>query len=230
MSVSIFLVPAPELASNQPSDAEIAATATAITAAVTTDLAPAYGQGWGGHYQVAALGRGAPVPASSPHVWLCRLQASISVPNALGYHTRDALGNPVLYVDVVGAASHERPWSLVASHEIFEAIGNRWVDGGVLADYGGGQGFYYQELCDTVEGQPAYNYHHNGVEYAMANFVTANYWVPGGPYDHLGYVHTPLTPAPGGSQAVFPVSTSVSIGGDGNESVPTIAHPGVLIP
>jgi hypothetical protein len=216
MSVTIYLVPDQDLNSNQPPDAEIVATAAALEAWITTDLGPAYGQGWQGHYPVVGLRRGERLPIPGERTWLLHLKASLPVA-ALGYHTRDVNGWPVLYVDVVAAALHNQPWSLVASHEIAETLCNRYVDGGVLASYGVGQGFYYQECCDPVEGQPAYFYPAKGVKYTMTNFVLPPYWVPGakGPYDRNRYIRTPLTPAPGGVQTVFVVSGAAQIGADG---------------
>lgn len=217
MSVQLLLVPAGDLPVNQPSDSEIAATAAALTAYIDSDVGPAWGENWQGHYHVQALPRGVPVPASTPHLWLCHLTAASTVQNALGYHTRDVSGNPELFVAVQASAQAGRAWSLVASHEICETLANRWVDGGVLALYGPGQAFYYMEAADPVEGQPAYFYHHAGVDYTMSNFVFPNYFVPGSlpPYDHRGYIHAPLHPAPGGLQTVFIVSGAAQIAGDG---------------
>jgi hypothetical protein len=201
MSVRILLAPGPDLPSTQPSDGEIAATAAALTAWITTDLGPAYAEGWNGHYSVGALARG--------------------VPNALGYHTRDVNGNPELFVAVQASLQAGRPWSLVASHEIAEALVNRFVDAGILASYGPGQGFYYMEAADPVEGQPGYFYHHAGVDYAMSNFVLPAYWhtnLPG-PYDRGGYITAPLHPAPGGVQTVFVVSGAAQIAPDGQRAI-----------
>src|SRR6185437_11798217 len=154
MSVRIVLVPDASLPANQPSDDEIEKTAAALTSYISTDLGPAYAEGWGDHYQVIALKRGAPVPASDPRTWLCHLTAASTVQDAPGYHTRDGAGNPELFVAVQASVQAGRAWSLVASHEIAEALVNRFVDAGILAAYGPGQGFYYQECCDPVEGQP----------------------------------------------------------------------------
>jgi hypothetical protein len=226
MAVQIVLVPGNDLPSNQPSDTEIAATAAALTAWIDSDVAPPYSQGWGGHYLCTSLKRGAPVPPPSPHTWLCHLTAESAVPGALGYHTRDVDGNPVLFVAVQASIQAGRAWSLVASHEVVETLVNRFVDGGVLASYGSGQAFYFCEAADPVEGQPGYFSHHAGVDYAMSNFVLPSYFVPNapGPYDHGGYVHAPLTPAPGGRQAVFPVGVSISLGGDGKAEAALLAE------
>lgn len=217
MSVQILLVPDQSLSSNQPSDAEIAATAAALQSWIDTDLGPHWGEDWQGHYPVQALKRGATVPTSSPHLWLCHLTSASTVQNALGYHTRDVAGNPELFVAVDASIQAGRPWSLVASHEIAEALCNRYVAGGVLASYGPGQAFYYMESADPVEGQPAYFYHHDGVDYQMSNFVYPSYFTTGSapPYDHRGYITTPLHPAPGGLQTVFIVSGAAQISADG---------------
>ena len=217
MSVTIYLVPDDsQLPSNQPTDAEIAATAAALTAWITSDVGPAWGQDWQGHYSVLGLKRGAPVPAASPRVWLCHLTAESALSGALGYHERDANGNPVLYVAVQAATMAGRPWSLVASHEVAETLVNRFVDAGILAAYQGGEGFFLMEACDPVEGQPAYMYHHNGVDYTMSNFCRPAYFVPGapGPYDWRGILTAPLTPAAGGQQAVFLVNNVATISPD----------------
>jgi hypothetical protein len=227
MSVRILLAPGPDLPSTQPSDAEIAATATALTAWITTDLGPAYAEGWNGHYSVVALARGVPVPPPDPRTWICHLTAASTVQNALGYHTRDVNGNPELFVAVQASVQAGRSWSLVASHEIAEALVNRFVDAGILASYGPGQGFYYMEACDPVEGQPGYFSHHAGVDYAMSNFVLPAYWhtnLPG-PYDRGGYITLPLHPAPGGVQTVFVVSGAAQIGADGATVAGTAADP-----
>ena len=221
MSVSIYLVPDSDLNSTQPPDDEIVLTAMALTADIDAHLAPVYAEGWGGHYQVIGLRRGMTVPAPSPRVWLCHLKTALGVPGALGYHTRDVSGNPVLYVDVVGSFMHNQPWSLVASHEVFEAMVNPDVDRGVLASYGAGQGFYYQECADPVEGQPGRFFRHLGKDYVFSNFVTPAYWRVGspGPYDLNGYITEPLHPAGGGVQTVFVVSGAATISADGVHAV-----------
>src|SRR6185437_15830327 len=98
--------------------------------------------------------RGTPMPAADRRTRLCNPTAASTAQDALGYHTRDVAGNPELFVAVQASVQAGRAWSLVASHEIAEALVNRFVDGGILAAYGPGQGFYYQECCAPVEGQP----------------------------------------------------------------------------
>jgi hypothetical protein len=51
----------------------------------------------------------------------------------------------------------------------------------------------------------------------FSNFVFPHYWIEGasGPYDLEGYIHAPLTPAPGGVQTVFVMSGAAQISADG---------------
>lgn len=218
MSVTILLVPEAGLPSTQPTDAEIAATAAALTEWVNVDVGPSWGQDWQGHYTVVALKRGVPVPVAGPRLWLCHLTATSSVSGALGYHQRDAAGNPELFVAVQDATTDGYAWSEVTSHELCETLVNRYVDAGILASYAPtGGAFYWVEACDPVEGQPAYLHRHNGVDYQVSNFCYPAYFVPGskGPWDHRGVISAPFTPARGGQQAFFPVTNSQVVNSEG---------------
>jgi hypothetical protein len=210
MSVTILWLPG---AGIPHSLQEIADTAEACTADLNANLGPRYGEGWAGHYTCEILEPGKPIPTSNEHLWLCHLDASIPVGGALGYHTKDVGNSPVLYVDMLKSPT----WTLTASHEVCETIVNPYVNRGFLGMYGASQAFYYGECCDPVEGQPARFFTHKGKQYIFANFVFPHYWTEGapGPYDLEGYIHAPLTPAPGGVQTVFVMSGATQISAEG---------------
>jgi hypothetical protein len=224
MSVTILWLPG---AGIPHSLQEISDTAEACTADLNANLGPKYGEGWAGHYTCEILEPGKPIPASNEHLWLCHLDASIPVGGALGYHTKDVGNSPVLYVDMLKSPH----WTLTASHEVMEAIVNPYVNRGFLTTYQvpgqpyPSQAFAYMEACDPVEGQPARWFTWKGKQYVFSNFVFPHYWIEGasGPYDREGYIHAPLTPAPGGVQTVFIMSGAAQIAADG---MTVAGHPG----
>ena len=220
MSVTILWLPGPGIPQSLQ---EIADTAEACTADLNATLGPHYGEGWQGHYTCEILEPGKAIPAASPHLWLCHLDPSIPVGGALGYHTKDAGNSPVLYVDMLKSPH----WTLTVSHEVMEAVVNPQVNRGFLTTYQvpgqpfPSQAFAYMECCDPVEGQPARFFTHKGKTYIFSNVVFPAYWNEGdpGPYDLEGYIHAPLTPAPGGVQTVFIMSGAAQIAADGVRAI-----------
>lgn len=209
MSVSIVLVPDASLSASELSDAEIIQAASAIQAWIDTEVAPPWSSGWAGHYPCHSVARGAPVPAASAHTWLVHLKATSDVgAGTLGYHTRDAQGNPVLFVFVVDAISHGVPWFAVLAHEVVETLVDRFVNSGVLGTYQGAPAFFFVEAGDPFEAGPRYWFTHNGIQYQVCNFAFPSYFIieAAPPYDRLHLGTAPLTPTAGGRQEVFPVT------------------------
>lgn len=95
----------------------------------------------------------------------------------------DAPANAAAYhagaVDYVGLHESGGLWPVSGTHELMEQLSGR-------------------ECCDPVQ---AFSYYHAGSAMAVSDFVFPNYYVPGsaGPWDYMGVVTAPLTPAPGGS-------------------------------
>lgn len=105
-----------------------------------------------------------------------------------GYHDVDA-GVPYA---IVGVDPSLGDWQVTFSHELFELVGNPFVDQGVLV-----RGKWYaRESADPVEAEAlAYMRRSaSGAEVRLSDFVYLAWFRPGsaGPYDFTGHVKRPL--------------------------------------
>lgn len=125
--------------------------------------------------------------------------------DALGYHDITASGMPIGKVFAKTSKDDGVLWSVSASHELLELIGNPWVDSMVISptDFR----LYPREACDPVEadadgydidvneGQP--NTTPDNVR--VSNFVCQGWFgVPKQKIDFLGQLTEPFTLRPGG--------------------------------
>ncbi len=182
------------------SDAEVQATLPALQAQITDDFGPLWHTG----ATLVLTARGATAPAGA---WQLAILDDSDQAGALGYHdlTRDGL--PLAKAFAATARAAGTPWTVVASHELLEMLGDPYIDLTVFDQSSATSGVLYGfEACDPVE---ADTYRVQGV--SVSDFVTAEWFGPLSrdsslPLDRLGLVTAPLQIRPGGYIGVFDVT------------------------
>jgi hypothetical protein len=122
-------------------------------------------------------------------------------PGALGYHYLDQNYQPYGIIFAQLALDNGVPWTVVASHEGLEILGDPLIDSTVFIDTSGGYGLtgflVAQEVCDACEAL-SYAGSVNGTQ--LSDFVYSGWFIPGylGQVDRLGAVPGPLQLASGG--------------------------------
>ena len=128
-----------------------------------------------------------------PGAWLCWLLDNSDQANELGYHDLTPNRLPLLKVFVSDALRDGLSWTVTASHETIEALGDPVLNKTIHVD--GKE--YACELCDPCQ-DDRFAYSINGQ--LMSDFVTPNWFIPGahGPYTFRGACKAPLELAEGG--------------------------------
>jgi hypothetical protein len=159
----------------------------ALQRQVTRDFAPI----WNVEATVDAFGRLEDVPLG---YWPVVVKREIGE-SALGYH-QDRNGQPYALV------LYSQSWSLTASHEILEMLGDPWGNnlvGGTSIKEDQGRVRYLVEVCDPCEA-PEFAYRINGV--LVSDFYTPAFFdsrqSSGGRYDFTRAIPTPKTVLRGG--------------------------------
>ena len=165
---------------------------TNIAAAIDYVLKHSFRDAWGGSYSC----RVASVAATSPAPVPVLLKASSDVQGAAGYH--DDGGIYCFRDGLPGLTSGDFAFSVVISHEIFEAAGdpgaNRWADNGQGSEVA-------LELCDAVEGfsfVPGIAAGEPGAGVSVSDFLLPSFFDPGGtaPFSRCQKATAPMTTAP----------------------------------
>jgi hypothetical protein len=130
------------------------------------------------------------VPASS---WQLVFLDDSDQAGALGYHDLTSSGLPLGKVFAKTDLQNGYKWSITASHECLEMLGDPWVDAAVQV---GKQTFYALEVCDACEAD-SLGYETHGVW--VSDFVLPP-WFSGepGPYDYKGHISSARQLLPGG--------------------------------
>lgn len=141
----------------------------------------------------------------------CLVQDYMDISGLLGYHFCQTDGTPYVRVFARSIEASGQTVSAVLSHELMELLANPMANSFCLNDTGRGTGSLYNlEVCDPVQ----QNYYDiNG--FTLSNFVTPRFYLATapGPYDFLGTISAPFTPAPGGRLPMKPVTGLPSIFG-----------------
>lgn len=121
---------------------------------------------------------------------------------ALGYH--ETVGHDIIplgYVFNEYAKSDNVPWTVTASHEVLEMLGNEWINASVLRDRPDGTiEIWPREWCDAVQGS---SYIVNGVP--LSNFVLPEYFsdLSDGPFDLRNELKAPFSIGSGGYSSIL---------------------------
>jgi hypothetical protein len=171
-------------------DAEATTVAKALHRQVSSDFAPH----WGIRANVYHY-----IHKPPPTAWVLVILDDSDMADALGYHDVTPAGLPVGKVFARTDMDYWLSWSVTASHELLEMLGDPSC---VIASQIADTTFVAQENCDPVEAD-RYGYTINGV--AVSDFVLPTWFQPGtpGPYDFTGHLTRPLTLLPGGYASVW---------------------------
>lgn len=143
------------------------------------------------------------IPSQSA-AWRLILQDNppVGEADALGYH--DTVGRDIIplgYVFNQYAKSDNVPWTVTASHEVLEILGNEWINATVLRPRPDRTlEIWPREWCDAVQGS---SYVVNGVP--LSNFVLPEYFsdLSDGPFDFLNELHAPFSIGKGGYSSLM---------------------------
>jgi hypothetical protein len=154
-------------------------------------------------YAIAARANVTVVPDTS-HVkkgnWVVWIRDDSDQPGALGYHDIDPNLNPIGFVFARTDLKYGLNWTVTASHEIIEMVGDQWA--GYEYQWGNTSTFGTFELCDPVEADALGYNTHGGIW--LSDFVTPAWFFGGpGPYSYRGSVTAPRTLAAGGYMALW---------------------------
>lgn len=125
---------------------------------------------------------------------------------ALGYHETTVHGDPIGYVFCKSDLQYGESWTVTASHELLEMIGDPWINRVVEVDTASSATFYMSEVSDAVEDDSfGYDIALGGQATKVSDFVYPAFFVPGdaGPYDRQRAITKPLQILKNGYMAVL---------------------------
>jgi hypothetical protein len=183
-------------------DAEVAKVVAALGTQVSRDWAPRW-------YLTGALVVVKPKDVP-PSAWQLVILDDSDQADALGYHELSATGTPLGKVFVRSVQQSGGQWSVAASHELLEMLGDPDINlaaEGYDPENPKSPAFFAYEVCDPVEGD---TYDVDGVQ--VSDFVFPEYFEidppPKSRFDQLGLLPKPFTLRPGGYMSILPISTS----------------------
>lgn len=188
-------------ASTEASDQMIKWLTAALQKQVSRDFAPI----WGIDAKLFFVPKGG---VTNPSHWQLVFLDSSDVAGALGYHDLTATGLPLGKVFIRTTELAGDAWSVTASHELLEMLGDPYVDSAVilLNSDGSGLGYAY-EVGDPVE---ADNLGYVINDFKMSDFVTPEWFNPptlatNPKFDFMGHVSRPLQILKGGYIGVIDI-------------------------
>jgi hypothetical protein len=175
---------------SQLTDASVRVYVAAQQIQITRDYEPI----WGGDAKCLFIPKGSTIPKGC---WQCVLLDHSDQADALGYHDITSDGLPIMKVFVADDMADGLAWSVTASHEVLEALGDPTIDNTIPVTVDGISYQYARELCDACE-DDQFAYGIDGVQ--MSDFVTPAWFDPDGvePFSFRRVVHAPFALAEGG--------------------------------
>jgi len=183
------------------SDQEVAGVAYALQMQVNRDFAPS----WGIDANILLVARGYAPPPN--HWWLVILNDADQA-NALGYHQLTAQGLPLAKVFARTVKNYGLHWSVTASHELLEMLGDPSVNLSVLRQQTATSGtLYAYENCDPCESEQ-FAYPINNI--LVSDFVYPTWFqafrTPGSiAFDYMKKIQAPFQLLPGGYIPIFQI-------------------------
>jgi len=179
-------------------DSDVKAAIAPLQTQVTRDFAPV----WGVDADVAFFPKGTQPPAKT---WQIGMFDNSDQAGALGYHDLTPDGLPLGKVFAKTDQEYKSQWTVTASHELLEMLGDPdinlyglWQDGWVIT-------FYAYEVCDACEADK-YGYKINGV--LVSDFVYPS-WFEGfrkkgsTQFDFGNQIQEPFQLLEGGYAAIY---------------------------
>jgi hypothetical protein len=197
-------------------DTEVAPVVAAIQKQVHNDFCPT----WGVDAKLTIIGRGETPPAGN--WWLVLLDDSDQA-NALGYHDLTTEALPIGKVFAASDLKAGTSWSVTASHELLEMLGDPNVNLTVFVQNSNSAGILYSyEVCDACE-DDSYGYQIDNI--LLSDFVYPswfeNFRAEGSTqFDRMNKIQSPLQLLSGGYIGVFNVNS-----GSGWTQVAAEKHP-----
>lgn len=183
------------------SDDEVKAALPALQRQVTRDFAPI----WGVEADLGFLLKTAPIP---PGTWLIGIFDNSDQPGALGYHDLTQEGLPLAKVFAGTDLQYGSAWTVTASHELLEMLGDPDINLYAFSQKGMEIFFYGYEVCDACEADEL-GYQIDGV--LVSDFVYPA-WFEGfraqgsTQFDYQNQIQSPFELLKGGYISIFDVS------------------------
>lgn len=187
------------------SDSDVQDLIQALQSQVDTDFAPIWHVGCTLVYQA----KGQP---TQPGVWQLIILDNSDQAGALGYHETTATGDPLGKVFAGEDLKYGTSWTVTASHELLEMLGDPWINLTAQID---DQTLYGYEVCDACE-DDSFGYNvtlkSNGKVIKVSDFVTPEWFQPAMstnfPFDLKGHCQKPLEILQNGYISVLKLGSS----------------------
>lgn len=180
-------------------DAQVKAVVPALQTQVSRDFAPA----WGVDADLRFVPKGSK-PAAGEW-WLVMLDDSDQA-GALGYHDVTTQGLPLGKVFAKTDIEYKENWTVTASHELLEMLGDPAINLVVFQQSSAGGRLYAYEVCDACEAEP-FGYQIGAV--AVSDFVFPSWFESfrkaGTQFDQTKKIRKPLALLKGGYIGVYDV-------------------------
>jgi hypothetical protein len=184
-------------------DTDVTPVVAALQKQVTNDFGPV----WGTAAQLTIVPKGTPPPAGS--WWLVLLDDSDQA-NALGYHDLTTESLPIGKVFVASDLKAGTSWTVTASHELLEMLGDPNINLTVFVQNANTAGtLYAYEVCDACED--------DSLGYQIDNILLSDFVYPAwfesfrpegsAQFDRINKIHNPLQLLPGGYIGTFNVNS-----------------------
>lgn len=184
------------------SDAAVQAVVPALQQQVSQDFYPA----WGVDAVLTFVPQGS---NPAPNTWWLTILDDSDQAGALGYHDLTSEGMPLGKVFAGSDLKFGNNWTVTASHELLEMLGDPDVNLTVLVQTGDTAGtLYAYEVCDACEADNL-GYQINGVQ--VSDFVYPSwfesFWSAGATqFDKANQIKQPFQLLPGGYIGVFDIT------------------------
>ena len=183
-------------------DADVAPVVAALQKQVTNDFRPV----WGTDAQLTIVPKGTQPPGGS--WWLVLLDDSDQA-NALGYHDLTSEGLPIGKVFAASDLKAGTSWTVTASHELLEMLGDPNINLTVFVENTNTAGILYAyEVCDACED--------DSLGYQIDNILLSDFVYPSwfesfrvegsAHFDHMNKMVTPFQLLAGGYIGIFKVT------------------------
>jgi hypothetical protein len=187
------------------SDADVQAATDALQMQVTRDFAPA----WGVNAKLSFVPTGQSPPTG---VWWLTVLDNSDQAGALGYHDVTPDGLPLGKVFAATDLQYGSKWTVTASHELLEMLGDPNINLAATQEpgrHGGVMTLYAYEVCDACEGDQ-FGYDINGL--TMSDFVYPSWFesfrsANSTKFDFQGQISKPFELLAGGYISVYDVES-----------------------
>lgn len=175
-------------------DADLPAVIEALQRQVDLDFAPLWGQAI--DTTLSVWDKTKPTP---PGTWELVILDDSDQAGALGYHDTTSNGDPIGKVFAKDDIKFGSSWTVTASHELLEMLGDPGINITAEVDTSGGTKFYAYEVCDACE-DDSFGYKittADGKDIMVSDFVTPFFFMPNiappsSRYDFKGHITKPL--------------------------------------